>query len=391
MVEPFVFAQLPEIHFGQGKFNKLTGIIKQFGNRVLVVTGKSSFLNSVQGKTFIALLSNESVKYSIVHVSEEPTAAFIDETVKEYSSNVPDVVVSIGGGSVIDAGKAISAMLPLKESIEPYLEGSKPSKQHPGVKVPFIAVPTTSGTGSETTKNAVISKIGTDGYKRSLRHNNFVPNVALVDPMLSLYCPPEITAASGLDAFTQLFEAYLSTNASALTDALAFEGIDNVVKYLVRAYNDGLDIEARIGMSYAAMLSGIVLANAGLGVVHGFASSIGGMYNIPHGVICGSLVGAASVMNINKLLECSSTRVIFHKIDKVGRLFCRETDKSEYYYVISLADAIDKLVKQLKMPKLGTYGVKITDVEQIVANTSLKNNPAYLSKDELAQLLISRI
>jgi alcohol dehydrogenase class IV len=292
MVTPFTFAQLPVIHFGQGILSELPERVKQHGHMVLFVTGKSSFIKSAKGASFIAMLERANVWYKIVNITGEPTVNAIDEVVNRYRSEMPALVVAIGGGSVIDAGKAISAMLPVEGSIEPYLEGSKPSKIHPGVKVPFIAIPTTAGTGSEATKNAVISKFGKDGYKRSLRHDNFIPDIAYIDPLLTLQCPPDVTASSGLDAFTQLFEAYMSTQSSALTDALAFEGISNCIKYLSRAYHDGSDVEARTGMAYAAMLSGIVLANAGLGVVHGFASSIGGLFNIPHGVVCGTLIGS---------------------------------------------------------------------------------------------------
>ena len=167
-----------------------------------------------------SIWTRQNIKFQKVVVNSEPSPELVDETVQKYSAEKIDVVVSIGGGSVIDAGKAISAMLNTSGSVREYLEVVG-NKEHPGTKVPFIAVPTTSGTGSEATKNAVISKLGKDGFKRSLRHDNLVPDVALIDPELTLNCPPDITAAAGMDCFTQLAEAYLSGKSNDYTDALA--------------------------------------------------------------------------------------------------------------------------------------------------------------------------
>ena len=231
---------------------------------------------------------------------ESTSPGLIDSVVRESSDKKYDLVVAIGGGSVIDAGKAISAMMYKTDSLTDFLEVVG-HKEHPGTKLPFIAVPTTSGTGSEATKNSVISEVGKEGFKRSLRHDNIVPDIALVDPELTLSCSPEITAASGMDCFTQLTEAYISDKSNQYTDALAIEGLRSVKASLVKSYIDGGDIEARTGMSFAALTSGICLANAGLGVVHGFASSVGGMYNIPHGLVCGTLMAVSNKINVREL------------------------------------------------------------------------------------------
>jgi alcohol dehydrogenase class IV len=391
MVATFTFAPIPEIHFGQGKIRDAVEVMKRYGKSVAVVTGKSSFTDSPAGQSFFSLLKTEKIKYSVINVSGEPSINSIDAFVEQYRGTLPSVIISIGGGSVIDTGKAISAMLKEKGSVADFLEGSDSGRKHNGMKVPFIAVPTTAGTGSETTKNAVLSKVGEDGFKRSLRHDNFIPDVAIIDPELTLNCPSEVTAASGLDAFTQLFEAYISTASSPLTDALAYDGILNVVKYLITAYHDGNNVEARAGMSYAAMLSGIALANAGLGVVHGFASSIGGLYEIPHGVICGTLIGAANKMNINKLLKDNSDPRLVNKYAQIGRLFQKERNKSDYYYIMALANSIEAWIEELEIPRLSKYGVTADAFDKIIQATALKNNPVHLDKNELAYILFNRL
>ena len=390
MVIPFNFARIPEIHFGVGKFEMLPKLIKQYGSKVMLVTGKSSFIESERGRQLLKNLNQENISFELVHVYTEPSVAFIDEVCQRFRKNEIYAVVAIGGGSVIDAGKAISAMLPLNDSVKPYLEGIDSGKTHPGIKLPFIAIPTTSGTGSEATKNAVISEVGEKGFKKSLRHNNFVPDVALVDPGLTLYCPPEITAFTGLDTITQLLEAYISTQASELTDAIAFSGLQHVAGSIQMAYNNGTNLEARSNMSYAALLSGIVLANAGLGTVHGFASAIGGFFDVPHGVICGTLLGVVNRRNIEKLIE-NNNKPMLEKYAKVGRLFCNEMGKTDEFYIHSLANALDSFINEFKVPKFSTYGILQSDVNRILDRTSNKNNPVKFNREELQQILISRM
>ncbi len=391
MINPFIFSRVPEIVFGEGSYDKLIAKMKPFGNKALIVTGQSSFVKTRPWGKFIAEMSFAQISYENIKSQGEPSVEFIDSMVTKYRENMPHVIVAIGGGSAIDAGKAISAMLKAQGSVYEYLEVSGPALKHNGDKVPFIAVPTTAGTGSEMTKNAVISMSGENGFKSSLRHNNFVPNVAIVDPRLTLACPFEVSAASGLDALTQLMEAYLSTNASILTDTLALSGIDLILKNIETVCQEPTDLEARTNMAYASMLSGIVLANAGLGAVHGFATSVGGSKDIPHGVICGTLLGAVNRKNIFKVLEEHKGTEIYAKYLKMAKLMGNFKMKTDDFIIEYFAEEIDNKIKRLNIPLLSRYGITFTDVDQIVEKTNIKNNPVTLTKEELAEILLERV
>jgi alcohol dehydrogenase class IV len=389
MVKAFQFSRLPLIYFGHGRFDEVSSVIKRYGSSVILVTGKSSFFNSTQGKNLLSRLRVNGITYQHIIVSGEPSPVLIDDTVKNLKNIDWQVVLAVGGGSVIDAGKAISAMMHIDDSVINYLEGVG-EKNHPGTKLPFIAVPTTSGTGSEATKNAVISMVGENGFKRSLRHDNFVPDIAIVDPELTLNCPPDITAASGMDCFTQLTEAFLSDKSNQYTDALALEGLKAVKSSLARCINDGTDIEARTEMSFAALTSGICLANAGLGVVHGFASSIGARYIIPHGLICGTLMGVSNELNVSMLRKSGKDTEALKKYAKLGALFLDEKNKADDFYIDGFIGFLHKMTSELQLPGLKNAGVKKEDFEEISGSTDCKNNPVKLSKDELMEILTKR-
>ncbi len=390
MVKSFLFARTPKIIFGNGKLAELPGLAKSFGGEVLLVTGASSFSNSKHGDYLLNTFEVTGIRSHHINISREPSPEMIDQAVIRYRGVSIQLVIAIGGGSVIDAGKAISAMLNKAELVSEFLEGIG-TKEHSGTKVPFIAVPTTAGTGSEATKNAVISRIGKGGFKRSLRHDNLVPDIAIVDPELTYHCPPEITSASGMDCFTQLVEAYLSDKASSFTDALALEGIRSLTNSLLRACKWGQDIEARAGMSYAALLSGICLTNAGLGAVHGFASSLGGMYNIPHGIVCGTLMATANTINVRNLRETAPNHIALTKYAELGRMISAQEGNSNKYYVDAFLDKLHKWTETLNIARLGKYGVKAEDFDKIVAVTEVKNNPVKLSSDELKEILHARV
>jgi alcohol dehydrogenase class IV len=385
MISPFNLSATPEVHFGVGKRLLLPTLAKNFGSNVMLVTGARTFLASRYAEELFTSFSLSGIHHQHIIIDREPTPAMIDEAVNK-SARIPDVVIAIGGGSVLDAGKAIAAMLPLLEPVKGYLEGVG-TKSHPGKKVPFIAVSTTSGTGSEATKNAVLSETGVNGFKKSLRHNNFVPNIAILDPELTLSCPQHITAASGMDAFTQLLESYLSTAANPITDSLALKGLRKISSSLLHTYEDGSNLQARSDMALASYLSGVTLAGAGLGLVHGFASALGGYFPITHGVICSSLMHASNSITIQKLKTEQSNAEAIAKYARVGKIFAKENHKTDSYYVEYLIDMIYAWKMAMKIPGLSQGGVTEQDFEKILDASDNKNNPIKLSRDEMQIVL----
>ncbi|MHA2131598.1 MAG: iron-containing alcohol dehydrogenase, partial [Promethearchaeota archaeon] len=248
MFSSFSFAKIPQILFGLNSLHKLYDLIQFYGKNILILTGASSLDKSGKWGEIATNLDDLNLNFEKISISSEPSPSMIDNYALKYESKNVDLIISIGGGSVIDAGKAVSAMIPKKEGIKNYLEGIG-TKTHDGEKIPFIAIPTTSGTGSEATKNAVISDIGPNGFKKSLRHDNLIPDIAIIDPILMITCPPSITAACGLDAFTQLLEAYTSSRSSPMTDALAYSGLKQIKDNLIAAYSNGAsDVKIRSGM-----------------------------------------------------------------------------------------------------------------------------------------------
>lgn len=390
MINSFAHYTPPLIQFGSGKISLLPVLAGQFGKRILIITGSSRFQQTEIWERLLRDLKQASFSVFSESVSGEPSPGLVDDITQKYRNPVPDSVIAIGGGSVMDTGKAVSAMLLYEASSVSFLEGIGTLK-HDGRKIPFIAVPTTSGTGSEATKNAVLSRIGPDGYKKSIRHDRFIPDIALVDPALTVSCPPPLTAASGMDAFTQLLESYVSSAATPVTDALAFSGLQRVVRSLEKTVSDGDDMDARTDMSYAAIISGITLANAGLGVAHGFASSIGGLFSIPHGVICGSLMAPCTELTIRKLIHYSPDHAALHKFGETGQLLCSEKSRNQSYYCEYLIDRLYELSEELRIPGLNQFGVTHKDVDLIISQTENKNNPVLLDQEDLRCILLKRI
>ena len=368
-----------------------------------MITGGGSLRRTGKWDEIKKTLDESKIEHTHISVGGEPSPGLVDETVLEFKDKQIDAVLAVGGGSVMDFGKAVSAMLTLGKregiSVSEFLEGIG-GRTHDGSKVPFIAVPTTSGTGSEATKNAVLSNIGENGFKKSIRHDNFVPNAAVIDPELTLSCPPGITAACGMDALTQLLESYFSTKASLMTDALAMSGIEAVGKSLILASLESPDdIDAREGMAYGALISGITLANAGLGLVHGIASFIGGFFDIPHGVVCANIMGPAMRETLEGLKrgkinsDEEKSRALW-KFAKAGALLdgkdISESREIDYFSEL-LIDRIYEWIDILKIPRLNKYGMTEVDIEKIALSAENKNNPVSISREVITKIIRERL
>ncbi len=373
--------------FGPGLFNTIFKVSRQYNQNCLILTGSGSFQKTDQFSDLLKTFKKSNKKLYIESITKEPSVDVIDCIVEQYRKTKIGIIISIGGGSVIDAGKAISAMIPQSKSVIHYLEGVGDTS-HGGTKIPFIAIPTTAGTGSEATKNAVISQVSKHGFKKSLRHDNFIPDIAIVDPQLTLNCPPHVTAACGMDALTQLLESFVSTQASPMTDSLvmgALKALKDSLPQVMRAPNN---IDLRSNISYASYISGLTLANAGLGVIHGFAATIGGQFDIPHGVVCGTLLAQVTQKNIQTLI---CTDPDGPALKKYGQAACLldplYSHKDSIQAAQHLGDLLANWQDQLNIPKLKPYGITPDDIDSIIAATGQKNNPCQLSVSDLSMIL----
>ena len=377
--QDFNVTAIPKLIFGPGRITEAATLAAEYSAPVLLVTGRRSFDAAVD---LTKALDEKNLPYERIVVQGEPSPAIVDEAVTAHRKT--GVVIAVGGGAVIDAGKAISAMLPDGQPVRDFLEGIG-SKKPDGRKIPFFACPTTAGTGAEATKNAVLSEVGPGGFKKSLRHDHYIPDAVVIDPALAIGCGQLVTAACGMDALTQLLEAFVSPKASPMTDALARSGLQAVADSLQRCCEQPQDLAARSGMAWAAFCSGICLAHAGLGVVHGFASTLGGLYAVPHGVVCGTLLPAATEANVRWLVEEDPTGPALKRFAEVGRMFGLE-DPDDESAARHLVDVLYDLKKSLGIPPLGDYGVGAED--HILDATGLKNNPALLGRAALRDVLI---
>ena len=378
----FEFATANRIIFGDGCAKAVPELAAGYGRHVLVVTGS----DPGRAEWLVEGLQARGADVVLLCVSGEPVLAFVAGGADLARRRMIDAVVGIGGGSALDAAKAIAALATNPGEAIAYLEvvgGGQPLTADP---LPMIAVPTTAGTGSEVTRNAVLT-VPDRHVKASLRSPLMLPRVAVVDPLLTYDVPPSITAATGLDALTQLIEPFMSVRANSMTDALCREGISRVARSLRRACENGRHGEARADMSLASLFGGIALANAGLGAVHGLAAPIGGMFNAPHGAVCAALLPHVMAANLRALRASEPGSVALDRAAEVGRLLTGRTDAGANEGIAWVGEA----VAQLRIPRLSDVGVTSGDLptiaEQAQRSNSMKGNPAALAPEDLIAIL----
>ncbi len=381
----FTISGLPRIVFGQKSFSGLPAVIQSFGHRALVITGGESLRNSGRLDLLIQRLRQTNIHFTVESVRGEPSPQMIDAIAEKYRRIPVDAVAAVGGGSVIDCGKAVAAMLTEEGSVREYLEDVG-SRKPSGSKIPFIAVPTTAGTGSEATKNAVICD-RREGYKKSLRHDAYMPDVAVLDPELTSSAPQPVAIACGLDAAAQLIESYTSVKANVFTDSLAIQALSLLSASLLPVCLDqNRDIGLRAGMSYAALVSGITLSHAGLGVVHGLAGPLGGLIPVPHGVACGKLLFPAMTFVVKKIID-ENNLAAQKRFADIGRAMTGESGDEDAAACKRFLDVLHQWSQALKLPGLSAFGMTAAHMEKAVLLADNKNSPTRLSPKEMKVIL----
>lgn len=391
-MDTFTIAPIPEIFFGAGFIKRLPDIIAGRGFRsIAVITGGNSFTDSIFWQELTESFSRGKIRFFHYRSTGETSPEKVDEIARDLRNRNIDVVVAIGGGTVMDTGKAVSAMLCMTGSIVEYLEGVG-TKEPTGKRKSLICLPTTSGTGSEVTKNAVITRTGQNGFKKSLRHNGYIPDTAIIDPELIQRCPVDLTVSTGLDAITQLLESYVSSKSNPFTDNLALQGLQLAGRSLPKLIDNGDDPDARGEMAYAAYLSGITLANAGLGVVHGAASVLGAIKSIPHGVVCGTLLGTATEIIVDRLKEGdSSSKQYLLKYAEAGSALTGNSCNTPESNCSSLITTLNTWVEEFGVSRLSGYGFTEKDLLDAAEITGLKNTPCRLEPKDIFSMFLSRL
>jgi alcohol dehydrogenase class IV len=378
----FEFATATRILFGPGALSEAAPAAKALGRRALVVTGQ----DGGRAAPLIEMLEAQGVDAVPASVAGEPTVELVRAGVERAREAGYDLVIGLGGGSVLDAGKAIAALLANPGDPLDYLEIIGQGRALTRPSAPYIAIPTTAGTGAEVTRNAVLAS-SEHKLKASLRSPLMYPRLAIVDPELTHSLPPAVTASTGLDALTQLVEPFVSAGASPLTDACCREGIGRAARSLRRACENGRDAAAREDMALASLLGGLALANARLGAVHGCAAVLGGRYPAPHGAVCARLLPFVMAVNVAALNERGGEAPAIRRYEEVARILTGRADAS-------IADGIrwvHALSADLGVPRLSRYGMTTGDVPAVVAEaqraSSTKGNPIALTDDEMATVL----
>jgi alcohol dehydrogenase class IV len=378
----FEFASPTRIVFGAGTINQAGTIAREYGSRALVVTGRSP----ERAGPLIQRLESEGINVTPYPVSGEPTVESIVQGVDPCRQGQCEMVIGFGGGSALDAAKAIAAMASNPGDPLDYLEVIGRGRSLTEMPLPFVALPTTAGTGSEVTRNAVLGS-PEHRVKVSLRSPMMLARVAIVDPALTTALPPDVTASTGMDALTQCIESYVSCKATPFTDAFSREGIRRAARSLQKAYHDAQNLEARTDMAMASLSSGIALANAGLGAVHGFAGPIGGMFSAPHGAVCAALLVPVMETNLVALRARQPGSPVLERFEEIARLTVGHHDATAAQGI----QWVRELAESLAIPRLRNWGITTSDAPDIVCKaalaSSMKGNPLKLEESELRKTL----
>ncbi len=400
---PFAIARLPRLVVGPGRIAELPEVVASLGRSVLLVTGRHSFREGPAWGPLVAGLEAAGVAWDHLIADGEPSPATVDVAVAARRAAPPHVVVGIGGGSALDAGKAIAGLLRSGTTTLDHLEGVGRGIPYPGPATPFVAVPTTAGTGSEVTKNAVLSgrlpEAAPDGppFKKSFRDERLVAQVVLLDPDLLASCPPAVVAGDGMDAVTQLLEAITSTGSSPFTDAVARSGLA-LAAWALPAWHAAAvagapaaeTAAARAAMSWAACCSGIALANAGLGAVHGIVAALGARHPVAHGVGCGILLAATTRANLAALGQRERGSPALAQYAEAGRVLAGDVALPDVAARDALVATLDRWTAELGMPRLADVGVAPADLPGLVAESrgsSMRTNPVVLTDAEITGIL----
>jgi alcohol dehydrogenase class IV len=378
----FEFATAGRIIFGAGTLQEIGTIARELGRHAFVVTGR----NPARVHSLFEQLRAAGIDSTAAPIAREPTTDDVAGAVNAARAAECDFVIGIGGGAALDTAKAVAALLTNGGDLLNYLEVVGRAQPLARPAAPCIAIPSTAGTGSEVTRNAVLAS-PSHRVKVSLRGAAMLPRVALVDPELTYSLPPDITATTGLDALTQLIEPYVSGRANPLTDTLCVDGMRRVARSLRRAVDTPRDINAREDMALASLFGGIALANAGLGAVHGFAGPIGGMFPAPHGAVCAALLPHVMDANLAALRSRARDSSVLRRYDEIARLLTGAPHASA-------ADGvkwIHELLGALRIPSLSSHGVTAADstvlVDAAAKASSMKANPISLNAAEMAGIL----
>ncbi|MBD3306209.1 iron-containing alcohol dehydrogenase [candidate division KSB3 bacterium] len=378
----FEFATATRIIFGAGTLREVGDLAADMGTRAVIVTGKTTD----RAVPLLDILNQKQIEYELFSVAGEPTTSTASQGTQQAREHHCDIIIGFGGGSPLDAGKAIASLLTNGGEPLDYLEVIGKGQPITKASAPYIAIPTTAGTGTEVTRNAVL-KSPEHRVKVSLRSPLLLPRVAIIDPELTYQLPPEITANTGLDAFTQVLEPYVSHQANPMTDAVCREGIQRAARSLRQAYEHGDDTAARQDMAITSLFGGLALANAKLGAVHGFAGPAGGMFPAPHGAVCARLLPYVMEVNVRALQARSPENPALKRYDEIAQMLtgrASATAQDGVQWIQHLCDA-------LQVPPLSEYGMTKDDIPVLVEkagrSSSMKGNPLPLTSEEMTEIL----